>query len=101
MFVVIVHFDIKPDKVAAFREAMVGQAKRCLELEAGCRQFDVSQDPAVPTSFFLYEVYENEAAFEEHRSSAHFHAFGPRVKDMIVTRKLLTYHRVSGPTAKA
>lgn len=95
MFVVVVFFDIKADRVDFFREAMVRQARRCLELEPGCRQFDVAQDPQVPTSFFLYEVYDDEAAFEAHKASQHFADFGPTVKDYIESRKLLTYHRVS------
>lgn len=95
MFVVIVFFEIKPEQVEAFRAAMVGQAKRCLEHEPGCRQFDVSQDPQLPTSFFLYEVYDDEAAFEAHKASSHFADFGPVVKDWIASRKLVTYLRVS------
>jgi len=95
MFVVTVFFEIKPERIEAFREAMVRQAARCLALEPGCRQFDVCQDPQVATSFFLYEVYADEAAFEAHRSSQHFADFGPTVKDWIASRKLLTYTRVS------
>src|SRR5690349_14135152 len=66
MVVITVNFEVKPDKVAEFQELISGHSKRTLEREPGCRQFDVSQDPKNAQKFFLYEVYDNEAAFEAH-----------------------------------
>ena len=43
MLAIIVHFEAKPDKIEAFKEAIVGHATRCLEREPGCLQFDVVQ----------------------------------------------------------
>ena len=38
-----------------------------------CMYFDfgINQDGSDPNSVYLYEVYEDEAALEEHRESAH------------------------------
>ena len=99
MVVVVVFFEIKPDRVAAFREAMVAQARRCLELEPGCRQFDVAEDPLDPKGFFLYEVYDDEAALKAHQNYPHFHEFREQVGDWIASRKILTYRRISAPPA--
>jgi quinol monooxygenase YgiN len=35
--------------------------------EPGCSRFDVLVDPKVPTKFTLYEIYDDEAAFDAHR----------------------------------
>ena len=96
MFVVVVFLEVRPERVESFREAMVRQARRCLELEPGCRQFDVCQVPADPASFVLYEVYADEAAFEAHASSQHYAEFAPTLRDWVASRRLLTYRRISG-----
>ena len=53
--------------------------------EAGCRQFDVAQDASKPEQFFLYEIYDDEAAFLHNKIQAATHfAFRalPTVKAM-------------------
>ncbi len=42
------------------------------EQEPGCRQFLAHQALDDPARFFLYETYDSEEAFEEHRRSKHF-----------------------------
>jgi quinol monooxygenase YgiN len=37
----------------------------------GCRQFDVCRDPLDPALFFLYELYDDEAAIQAHLDSPH------------------------------
>ncbi|MGF1561409.1 MAG: putative quinol monooxygenase [Geminicoccaceae bacterium] len=89
MRVIAVRFTIKPDSVEAFRAAILIHAHNSLTKEPGCLRFDVCQDPKEPTTFFLYEAYQDEAAIEAHRASAHFAEFGPKVTDMIGERDLL------------
>jgi (4S)-4-hydroxy-5-phosphonooxypentane-2,3-dione isomerase len=72
MQVLVVEFRIKPEHVAAFEVAMLSNAKASREQEPGCRQFDVCRDAADPQMFFLYELYDDEAAVQAHLSSAHF-----------------------------
>ena len=64
MFVVIVFFEAKAAHVADFKEAILINAKASVDDEPGCRQFDVSQDPKDEAAFFLYEIYDDEAAFK-------------------------------------
>lgn len=40
--------------------------------EAGCRQYDPSRHRDRPGVFFIYEVYDDEAAFRAHEASSHF-----------------------------
>jgi len=40
--------------------------------EPGCRDFTVLREVEQPRTFVLYEVYDDEAAFEAHRHSKHF-----------------------------
>ena len=72
MFAIFVTINIKPGHVDAFIEASVGDAQGSTRDEPGCFRFDILQDPEVPTRFYLYEVYRDEAAFEAHLEAPHF-----------------------------
>lgn len=100
MFVVSVEFEIHPDQVAAFREAVLKQAANSLRHETACAQFDVAQDPNQPTRFYLYELYDDAKAFEAHRQTAHFAQFSSTVGSMIANKNLQTWEMISPPVAK-
>ena len=93
MYVVTVEFVIKPEQMPAFMPLMVGNARASLEQEPGCRQFDVCVDPAKRNTVFLYEVYDDRAAFDEHLATAHFRSFDAAVKDMVAEKRVRTYER--------
>jgi (4S)-4-hydroxy-5-phosphonooxypentane-2,3-dione isomerase len=40
--------------------------------EPGCIQYDAHRSPEDPRRFFLYEVYDDEAALAAHSESEHF-----------------------------
>ena len=72
MFALFVTIDIKPEHVDAFIEASVGDAQGSTRDEPGCFRFDMLRDPEVPSRFYLYEVYRDEAAFQAHLETPHF-----------------------------
>jgi len=96
MFVVVVFFESKKEHTAAFRAALLTQARLSLEQEPGCRQFDVSEDPLDLNAFFLYEVYDDEAAFKFHCETPQFKAFDAIVGPMTASKRVLTYELISG-----
>lgn len=97
MFVVIVFFEAKAEHVEAFRQAIVENATASVNDEPGCRQFDVSQDPNDPASFFLYEIYDDEAAFKAHVESAHFKHFDAISAPWTAAKKVHTFTRIAAP----
>ena len=96
MFIVSVTFRTKPDQVDAFREAILYQARSSRENEPGCRQFDVNVSADDPTLFFVYEIYDDEAAFETHRGSPHSARTREAVADLLLDRELRTWHQIDG-----
>ena len=94
MYVVTVEFVAKPERAEVFREAMVENARTSREHEPGCRQFDVCGDPADRSVVFLYEVYDDRAAFDAHCSSAHFLAFDDRVRDWVARKTVRIYEHI-------
>ena len=72
MLALLVEFRIKPAHIDAFEAAIRANAQASVELEPGCKQFDVCRDPDDPALFFLYELYDDDAAIQAHLQSPHF-----------------------------
>ena len=94
-YAVVVTFKIKPDQYSAFLPLMHANARASVTVEDGCHQFDVATDPDHPNEVFLYEIYEDRAAFDAHLASSHFKDFDERVADMIAAKDVRTYAQVT------
>ena len=86
--VVLVEFLVKPSFVARFRDLISVNAATSLERESGCRCFDVLFDPKEPRRFVLYEIYDDETAFNEHLASAHYRSFVAAIEGEIEQRSV-------------
>jgi quinol monooxygenase YgiN len=71
MLVVHVHVHVKPEAVAAFKQATLANARASLQ-EPGVARFDVVQQQNDPTRFVLVEVYRDAAAAAAHKETAHY-----------------------------
>ena len=90
MYLVAVTFDLHPAHATAFAARVAQQAADSLE-EPGCQRFDVWHAPEGPGRVFLFEIYDDRAAFEVHLESAHFKAFAEETGPWIADRKLETW----------
>ena len=88
MFVVLVKVQVKPELIAEFTTAILRNAELSVQRDPGCVRFDVLQQEDDPTRWFLYEVYEREQAWVDHRVSAHFLAFKEVGDRAILTREV-------------
>ena len=71
-FVLQVNLKVKPENLDKFMAAILTNGKASRETEPGCRAFEILVDPADKTRMMLYEVYDNEAAFQSHQNTPHF-----------------------------
>lgn len=92
MFAVCVWFEVEPVNAAEFEQLVMQQALNSLQREPDCHQFDVCRDPERPQRFYLYELYTDRAAFDDHLTSAHFRDFDATVTPMLRSKtvELLT-----------
>ena len=86
MQALIVEFVIKPPFIEAFAQAIIENARASRDTEPGCRQFDVCRDAADPALFFLYELYDDEAAIQAHLRSPHFQALDQATAHWVVSK---------------
>jgi quinol monooxygenase YgiN len=92
MLILIVNIHIKADRVEAFREATIENARNSRQ-EPGIARFDVLQQSDDPSRFHLIEVYRDQAATLAHKETPHYHAWLAKVDDMFAeprTRALFT-----------
>jgi quinol monooxygenase YgiN len=81
MLIVTVRFAVKKEHAAAFHARVRKQAADSLALEADCRHFDIAASIDDSSKIFLYEIYTDEAAFQDHLHSAHFLSFKADTQD--------------------
>ena len=93
-FVVTVVFVARPEHRDAFRKAMLENAHASRTREPGCRQFDVCEKPD-GSEIFLYEIYDDEAAFQAHLATDHFKKFNAQTIEWVSDKRVTTYVRLA------
>ena len=96
-YVVAVVLVAKPDHRAEFRQEMIANATASRTREPGCRQFDVCES-ADGAEIFLYEVYDDEAAFQAHLATEHYKRFNARTTPWVADKRIVKYGRISPET---
>jgi quinol monooxygenase YgiN len=91
MFVVTVEFSIHQQHEREFQETVLKQARNSLTLETDCHRFDVSIDAKDGGRVFLYELYTDEAAYQAHRQTPHYHEFSDRIADWVAQKSIQTW----------
>lgn len=70
--VVTVRVTVDPSNRDAFRAAAIENANGANNDEPGCQLFSVAQSKDDENVFFIYEIYDDEAALEAHRETPHY-----------------------------
>ncbi|WP_036258930.1 putative quinol monooxygenase [Mesorhizobium sp. WSM3224] len=87
-YVVWVDFRLKPGTRDSFRELVDANATASVCNEAGCRRFDVTEARGEPDRIVLYEIYDSEAAFDEHCRTAHFDEFNTQITPLVDSKSV-------------
>ena len=96
MLALVVEFRIKPEHIAAFEHEIVENARASRDTEPGCRQFDVCRDSGDPGLFFLYELYDDEAAIQAHLGTPHYVRMDAVSRGWVESKTVRRYLRVAG-----
>jgi quinol monooxygenase YgiN len=89
MYSIIVKTKLKPGTTQAFLDAMLPNAEASVRDEPGCHTFDVLQDRADPELFWLYEIYQDEAALAAHKETPHYQASRAVVNELIAEQSVI------------
>lgn len=81
-----VNIRIKPENVDAFMGKLIENAKAARG-EPGCRQFEALVDPEDKTRVMLFEVYDDQKAFEVHQAGAAFKKYLAEAVPLLASRE--------------
>ena len=91
-FVLAVNIRIKPESVDAFMKGVLENA-RAARKEPGCRQFEVLVDPNDRSKAMLFEIYDDESAFEAHQATPHFKKYLAEAVPLLASRERSIWKR--------
>jgi len=89
-----VEFEVLPQHLQQFREAVLKNARASVATEPGCLRFDVLEAVPAAPRVLLYEIYDNEAAFKAHLETRHFQEFDKQSAPWVV-RKAVQFGHVT------
>ncbi len=91
MHVTIVYISVKPEHVAAFKEASRHNHEHSV-CEPGNVRFDILQSANDPTQFVFYEAYRSRQDAAAHKETEHYRVWRDIVADwMAEPRKGIAY----------
>ena len=85
-FVLVVNIRIKPENVDRWMKMAMDNAREARK-EPGCRQFEVLVDPKDRTKVLLFEIYDDEKAFEAHQATPHFKKYLAESVPLLASRE--------------
>ena len=94
-FVIVAEFEVRPDGLERFLALAKTDASQSVAKEPGCHQFDVTVDRE-GHRVLLYEVYDDQAAFDAHLAMPHLQAFRAGIEPLVVSRNVHRLIRVHG-----
>jgi len=94
VLVVTVDFVVAPDFIDAFRVEMLRNAQSSRREEPGCSRFDVAFCDEDRSKVFLYELYDDRAAFEAHQRTEHFRQFDAGTSAWVISKVARTFRLI-------
>jgi quinol monooxygenase YgiN len=86
MHLIFVKLVIKADHVADFETEIRRHVGWTRQHEPGCVQFDVAADKKAPRTFYFVEIYADDQALADHRSSPSLEIFRPKMAEWVEER---------------
>jgi len=85
----MVEFSVKPESLTDFIELMRSHAVLTLESEPGCEKFEVLVPQENNNCIFLYELYTDSEAVEEHMTSDLLASTRGSYDNMITSKRVI------------
>jgi len=92
-YAITVEFEVDPAAEASFMAHLHENAAESVRTEPGCLRFDVltALQAGDSRAIFLYEIYEDRAAFETHLQAGHFKHFDQVTRDMVRSKTVRAF----------
>jgi autoinducer 2-degrading protein len=88
LYVNAVDIDVVPGKIENYLAAIKEVGAASIKSEPGCSEFDITVSQKDPNHLFIFEVYENAAAFDAHLKSDHYKKYAATAKEVVAKREV-------------
>lgn len=89
-YVILVEYTFDEKDIDTALELLSEMQAQTLENEEGCLVYDLLLSEDDPTTVFIYESYESEAAFTVHTNSKYFKAIVPTKLTPLIKKQKIT-----------
>ncbi|WP_162011544.1 putative quinol monooxygenase [Streptococcus sp. S784/96/1] len=83
---------VKVSDSNAFSEIVLPEMQTSMEKEAGVLVMYAGTDVDNPDTWYFFEVYQNETAYEQHRETPHFKDYIEQSAKLVLDKQLQTLH---------
>jgi quinol monooxygenase YgiN len=84
---ILVKFTIPEGAMDKFMETAQHDAKHSMQDEPGCQQFRILVPNDTANTVYFFEVYDDEAALENHRTQPHYAVYSKVAQEIGVERE--------------
>lgn len=84
--------EIKPEYLKEFQEIGAANLNQSIQTEAGTLAMYSAHRENSPTACLVFEIYENDKAYQTHVKSAHFQAFAQLAPQALSARRVVNLH---------
>ena len=84
---ILVKFTIPEGSMDTFMEAAHHDAKHSMQDEPGCQQFRILVPDDKPNTVYFFEVYDDQAALDAHRTQPHYTVYSKVAEKIGVARE--------------
>jgi autoinducer 2-degrading protein len=88
LYINAVAIDVAPGQIENYLAAIKEVGAATIKTESGCSEFDITVSQKDPNHVFVFEVYENAAAFDAHLKSDHYKKYAATAKDIVAKREV-------------
>lgn len=85
----IAKIKVEINQLDKYKAALKEQMDAAIKLEPGVLSYTVVADKKDATSITIFEVYENQEAYQSHIIAPHFKKYKETVKDMVLALELI------------
>jgi (4S)-4-hydroxy-5-phosphonooxypentane-2,3-dione isomerase len=88
LYINAVNIDVVPGQVENYLAAIKEVGAAAIKTEPGCSEFNITVSQKDPNHLFIFEVYDNAAAFDAHLKSDHYKKYAAAAKDIVAKREV-------------
>jgi autoinducer 2-degrading protein len=88
LYINAVDIYVVPGQIENYLAAVKEVGAATIKTEPGCSEFDITVSQKDPNRLFMFEVYDNAAAFDAHLKTDHYKKYAAMVTDIVAKREV-------------